>query len=688
MNNLRNILEYFNPFSNEFDQASEDFKYQLTKRQQVIAIAAAIAGAIFGLGISSIAAFRFTVERLRPGDNSVADRTSSIFQGTVPVRRKDDAPIINGQIRPEPPSLRIKDARNLAADAMLFAPTEASAIEITIRGEEEKRIQFWYDSDSKSVTIIDADSPETVITAPCKAFEASSQEQLNIILAVSAHLKALRDDFNEGTRNFFPETLKIIRKYFEGENGREYSQRNPLIRDDGIQLWSEQHPETETLALNIQLGDQKLTIYLDKAGAIHAVELDNQKVSPLFLFNKEHIWNSLLSVLLKDFLKENALKVQDVPVAYLINGNRIDFSGTFVYHQAVIKECPELVLSKISPKQMYKYLNDDLTESPAIDAGGLKRQFFSQLALSLFDGAPERDIKVKGGVPYLSNSDSKIDKDILEMAGKNLIRAALIDPEVTLGNILDPSVYSCFNLLIKFDNTLSDDVMVQASQLLCKSSEMDFLFDIYNRSRLFEESEWAQMESIWFYDAEDRPTTPKDAQQFVEEIILDKYRNQVMAIHHMVKGALGYTELERTAIRLVYEQFFDHLPHEEFVEKIQGMKFDPQGIADRIFTDSHDRVVRQKTAWLKEYILESDEEEIKRVLMAITGSTTVTAETKIKISATNAHNCTAATCSTTLYVPTSHTSVGTDAKKRRTGNKDLFLNNFRLIYSEKGFDMG
>ena len=184
-----------------------------------------------------------------------------------------------------------------------------------------------------------------------------------------------------------------------------------------------------------------------------------------------------------------------------------------------------------------------------------------------------------------------------------------------------------------------------------------------------------------------RPNTVQDARELAKKLILDDYRNKVMAVHQMVKGTLGNTEHEKLIIFELYERLYDSLSHKQFVERIQGVKFNPMGIADRIITNSGDKVVRQKTAWLKEYIFESDEEEIKRVLMAITGSTTVTAETKIEIKGTNAHNCTAATCAQSLSVPFTHTTVGTDAREPAS-QKELFLNNFRLIYSQTGFDMG
>jgi len=245
-------------------------------------------------------------------------------------------------------------------------------------------------------------------------------------------------------------------------------------------------------------------------------------------------------------------------------------------------------------------------------------------------------------------------------------------------------------LMIKFNNQINDDILMQSASLLCQTEELRFIFDLYNRPRELTPEEITTLTSVLMAVDEDQiPTDPADVKKLAKTIILDdnRYRAQVMAIHSMVEGIMGETMQEQVVMRLLYESALDDLTHEQFCERIQGVPFDPQDISSRIFTNSDHPVVREKAAWLQEYILESDEEEIKRVLMAVTGSTTVTASTRIEIKGTQSHNCTAATCTPSLSVPTSHTDVGTDAGVVAT-RKEMFLNNFRLIYSEKGFDMG
>lgn len=579
-----------------------------------------------------------------------------------------------------------KETASLINNAKQFAPDKDFPIELEI---EDVQFIIWYDSDSSSAIIKKADDPE-VISISNSSFLAENQGQMEIVKDVYRHLLELKEQFNRERRQFQPQTLKIIKCFFEGEKGNEYHAENPLEMGDGIHLWPEKrnNPRAFYLHVRVDSDTQEIKISLDHDGQINAVELNDQKRNPLFLFEEDGIWKNLLTLCFHNFLKKNALRCLSGPETLFIHRKLVTISGTFGYHNAIISELPEYVLSQLAPEQMYRYFNDDLTEGPGIDFGGLKRQMFSELARHLFDGSPNREIQVIQGIPALRNSESNREKELLEMAGKNLIRTALTDDTVTLGNILDPVVYECFNLLIKLDNKTTDDVFMHAAQLLCKTEQLQFLFKVYNSPRIFTDEEKYILEKILeIEDVEDSMTDPLEAQKLAKNCILDFYKKQIMAIHYMVKGALGSSQQEQLVIRALYEQSFDHLTHEKFCEQIQGIKFDPQGIVDRIFTDSGHPVVRQKTAWLKEYILNSDDEEIKRVLMAITGSTTITAKTKIEITGTTAYNCVAHTCSTSLEVPITHTSVGTDAGTR-ANDKQLFLNNFKLIYSENGFDMG
>lgn len=684
MNKICGFLHYFNPFNLEFNQASIDFNSQLKGWQRAIAVVTAIAAGIFGLGISSIAAFRFTVEKLLPGKNSVADNASSVFQNTIP--RGSGAPASPNAAPPSrvdetlsrPISLQFKDTKELIANGKLLAPNEESAIEHTILGEEEIKLRIWYDADCDSMRIValkrnGSTHSTTMTTVNPDTFETSSQEELEIVQAVSAHLKELKTDFNREMRSFHPQILKII---FKQTLNRPNIGLAYHFYDEEHNMICEFQRETNLFILTArsQSSGNIVRLHLNSDGEIQKTQSEEKDISPSVIFDKKGPWRTFFSTLFKQFLKEKALL------------ETFEYGERLTVHQAAISEIPEFVLSKVKAGQRYKFFTDDLTPDIGADAGGPTRQFFSQLALHLFDGSPEREIKIKDGIPFLTPLDSEKETATLELAGEKLLRSALFDENITLGNIFDPAVYACFKLLIDLDNTVTEDTLIQASQTLNKKKDLDFLFNVYNTSRVFTEEEWKFIEETWFED--ERPSTPAEVKKLAKDLILEEYKPQVMAIHHLVKGTLGSTEEEKERFKMRYELWFEDLSPEKFAEEIQGMKFDRAGIAARVSTDSDNPVVRQKTAWLKEYILESGEEEIKRILMAITGSTTVTEKTDITISEAepDVHNCSASTCYKSLKVPITHTSVGTDAGTV-VSEKQLFLNNFRLIYSVSGYDM-
>lgn len=693
MNSIHQFFNYSNPFSPEFHQSTKYFNHSLNRWQKAIVIIATVAAGILSFGISSCAAFRFTVEKLNHGDHPVADRTDAAFRRTITpgVDASPDTPLPASISRsadstpPPPVVLTFRNTNKLIDNAKLFAFHSNRPLTLTV---DDQEVTAFYDDGDHSVKINNGEMHISISSLP---FQTESPIELTLIEAVSSHLDSMKENFNKGLSEFQPQTLKLIKSFFNSERGQEYDSDTPW-ESDGMQMWPETDLATGQFDLHIWIEstDQEIIISLDNEGIINAVFQDDQQVSPLFLFDSSDVWNNVLTMLLHDFLKAHALNVQMGPFMFLINMQPKQISSILHLHPAIISELPEFVLSKLTPMQMYKFFNDDLTDSPGIDAGGLKRQLFTDLALHLFDGSPNRGIKMEEGVPTLENNDSNKEKDLLKSAGRNLIRLALIDPSLTLGSILTPTVYQCVNLMIKFNNQINDDILMQSASLLCQTEELRFFFDLYNRPRELTPEEITTLTSVLMaVDEDEVPTNPAEVKELAKTIILDenRYRAQVMAIHSMVEGIMGETLQEQVIMRWVYESALDNLTHEQFCERIQGVPFDPQDISSRIFTNSDHPVVREKAAWLQEYILESDEEEIKRVLMAVTGSTTVTASTRIEIKGTQTHNCTAATCTPSLSVPTTHTSVGTDAGAMAT-RKEMFLNNFRLIYSEKGFDMG
>ena len=77
MNTVNNFVSYFNPFSDEFSNAVDGFRHDLSTTQRVATIAAAVIAGIFGLVISGFAVFRYTAEKWSKGTNETADKVLS-----------------------------------------------------------------------------------------------------------------------------------------------------------------------------------------------------------------------------------------------------------------------------------------------------------------------------------------------------------------------------------------------------------------------------------------------------------------------------------------------------------------------------------------------------------------------------------------------------------------------------------
>lgn len=88
------IIDYFNPFSSSFHQASTDFNC-LSTSSKIVAVVAAIAGGIltpFLLFAGAFALFQFTVKHLKNGQDPVADKVSQAVEEAGPFQVSESLP--------------------------------------------------------------------------------------------------------------------------------------------------------------------------------------------------------------------------------------------------------------------------------------------------------------------------------------------------------------------------------------------------------------------------------------------------------------------------------------------------------------------------------------------------------------------------------------------------------------------
>jgi len=124
-------------------------------------------------------------------------------------------------------------------------------------------------------------------------------------------------------------------------------------------------------------------------------------------------------------------------------------------------------------------------------------------------------------------------------------------------------------------------------------------------------------------------------------------------------------------------------------DQIQGNPFSRQDIANRVVCHINNRVLQEKTAWLKEFIYQQPEEWVFRLLSTVTGERAVTAHTVIKISAARSGlYCVAHTCFKSLDVPLQHVDTGSDVPLDGSvlSNKQKFFNNLTMTMNQEGYD--
>lgn len=703
------FIGYFNPFSDEFAKATRDFDH-LSGFNQFLAVTASIFAGLFGLGIASFAAFRFTVEKLSKGDDSIADRVDSVAKDVFSDDEEDDLDIDNltdpqgvdqvpTDIEPQedPFGLDILEIRTLMENAELLAPNVQHPLTVEIDGSS---YVIWYKSALKTVNIQLAEEfrnsrhdnkigisiqngqiklyfenlPITTLDEDKKAFI----EQLPNLLR---DLKMTHEQMQLEKRKFNTDSLKLLREFFLGNNGLQHINSNPLRLGD-YKMWyrqineepSRMNPTGSSLfILNLQKNEDyrsgtqanKLGISVDASGEVQTVFVDGEEIDPLDVFSVDHPWNKKLADSLNVFLQENAVNTGH---------------ASLTTHSVAIARQPEYVFSKVQPGQTYNFYDNKLDVQPGIDAGGPKRQFFSELALHLFDGAPGRQITVESGVPTLSSDAPADAKELLTRIGSSLFYPCFHSADYTLGRILNDSFFSALHFLLS-NPDIDDDTMVDACEFFISQDHPQWLFEVYRNPRQLQAEEKMMLEDILCV-VDEVPTDLAGIKQVVKDTIVNELQlgDKVRAAKCVADGMLQAAGQHAQALKSTSAV--------DLSNAIQGIAINKADIANRISTSSYNLVVREKTQWLKEYILASDEDEIRKFLITVTGSSTVTATTQIRIDETSAHNCSAHTCFKSIDVPTHHTDVGTAATAQNPTNKEKFINNLRLTYAAAGFDMG
>lgn len=707
-----NTINYFNPFSNEFSQASKDFE-RLSRFNQFLAVTASIFAGLLGLGVSAIAAFRFTVEILPKGEDKVAEKIDKVAKqsfpdvdGTSAADDVDGLPLqlhtaqvqTNGHPQPEPIDLELESVQSLIENVTVLAPNDHHPLKVEI---DDSTYVIWYNPTFKSVNIQNEEDfknsrPNNKLGISIQNDKIKVFYENNLLNSLDENKKALieslfsklndikmaKDAMDLEKKKFNIDSLKLLRSFFLGANGMAHTNNSALVVGEYM-MWYRQIDEQpsrfepsvrQLFILNIQKTDDylngrqanKLGISVNAKGEVESVYVDGQAIDPLELFNADHQWNKKLVEILNVFLQEKAVKKE---------------FGSLTTHSVAIARQPEFVFNNVEQGQSFNFFDDSLDQQPGIDAGGLTRQFFSELALNLFDGASGRKIKVVSGIPKLSQEASFEENDFFMRIGSMLFYPSFFAHNYTLGRILDDTFFSALHFFFTNPNIDSEETLVNACEVLKSEEHPKWLFEVYKNPRQLSPEEKTFLVNILCV-VDVAPTDLAEIKDVVKDTILNELNlaDSARAAKLIAKGMLQAAGHQADGLRSTSAK--------DLSNAIQGIAINKDDIANRIYTHSWNPVIQQKTQWLKEYILESDEDEIRKFLITITGSPTVTAATQIRIDETQAHNCSAHTCFNSIDVPTHHTDVGTAATAVTPTNKEKFINNLRLTYAAAGFDIG
>lgn len=550
----------------------------------------------------------------------------------------------------------------------------------------------------KDTTSLDSKtkSGDTLFDLALRAGLTSVAQAIAETTGVSAPM-TVDQEVEPEAKDFDAGTTKFLLNYFNGKKENSYRPESPLQIGNLLAYPSKMirlnasGEKKELTEIHIQHASEppenkRLILQINQDGLVERFYLNGKEMPAEDLLDHNHPAGKLFSKLLDGFAI-SAIRVSE-------DGRELSI------HQQTLRRIPEPVLPFIRTGQTYQFYNDDLTKQAGIDAGGPKRKFFGEFALSFFSGNPGRATQIKSGM-ILSNLRDEAEPERLQQVGEKLFYRAYSDKSLALGRVLDDQFFALVSLFLNSDNPSRDKILIAIKGFLegdLASSLNKDLIDAYLMEiPQLSDKVCQDLEEIMFYDAEDIPNngSPKEIRDFIEDALLEGIHAQqaVQAARHVADGMLKGAQAKGNPVRELAN--LRGTAPAKLSEAIQGQPLNREEIIKRIKCDSKNPVVLQKREWLKNYIRRSPDEEVKEFIETVTGSPTITAQTDFNIHEAQpdregrpVNNCSAQTCSNRLNVPGHHTDVGTDVQPDiNPTNEEKFINSLRLLYSEKGFDM-
>jgi hypothetical protein len=633
---------------------------------------------------------------------------------------------------PETPPPNIASLRNLTTNIQLLAPNSDRAVPCTISGTV---YLIWWNEAIKAVNIqkeVDFRAHSQLNKLGIKlnradlgrydCFVNGTQSQQGIpqdfrpiIPEIITHIEELRTQYNEIERlknKFDPQCLRLLLNFLKSPQGANYrysagtqtqsSKQLSIGSDPEILAWMRVEagqaqyrrgdsqagaPRPGQYIVNLQtrdsyryiLASDKLGIKIDDSGRILSVYQDGAPVAAGqiedVVFGPEGVWNKRLTCGMLQFLTTKAMT---------ITGSHIDL------HPLVLNHQPEAILtwlaSLLPALPHVGFLTDHLVRGPGVDAGGPRRQFFSDFFMNLLDGSESRLIHINPEkMPTLSEEPTEAEHQALRNLGRVLAFCGMSHQAFITGRVLPDDFFKIVQILYRLppDQPIPENIFFGLCRTIA-TDEQRKLHEIHEGRRAPTAQEMNTLVNILCIVSQgDSPDTIKQAvgEYLREAYSQPAYRNTIQAAHEIVLGMHSVESAE-------CESLIQLLPPAQISEQIQGMVFSRPDIARRVMCSSTNPVVSQKAQWIRDFILDQTvpQKEVERLLFTITGERVITANTRIEINEGEGQNCVAHTCFQTLSVPITHVTIGTHPGVVTT-DQQKFYNNLRITMAQSQFDI-
>ncbi len=438
--------------------------------------------------------------------------------------------------------------------------------------------------------------------------------------------------------------MNEVRKHHSDEDhSAQVSVGSPEIT---YKMWCiEGDLESKIFLKPIESGDG-ITFVFNESHALDRIEGAEGPISLEDLVKPDNNWGKVLDQFADGVLKEHGI-VRD---GYTIKVHDLAIRK---FPQQVLKLVAEIISSQAAGGELnVRYFTDTFNISPGIDAGGLSRQFVTDLSAALFtdseSAAAPLSITLEN-MPTLREGEEALYQNF----GKFLSLVILSSFNLSTGVILNPNFY--FLLHEALTRSLSEDVLAaELVKLNPPAAEGGFT---PRELQLHQVMDWyltptddttLVLDYLEFMGLpQESPPSLEELKSLIKENILDSFISQAQAILNTLAGMTPAAKARLAAIA----------PGKES-EVIQGTPVTAEGLLAAIkLSDSIPNpptaAQAEKIGWIRERIIEKRDDPIwlSKFLFFVTGQKFLTPQSKILLIFTASPSYNAHTCFSRLDIP-------------------------------------